>query len=150
MSKPLRRYEPDAACSVKDCGRVSKSLGLCAFHYQRHRDGTELDRPMQRTRVRWEKRGAWFLAPNGYICRTEKTPIGNRVIYEHRRVMAAHVGRALLASENVHHINGDRADNRLENLELWSKAQPAGQRVADKVQWAIELLGLYAPERLAT
>ena len=39
--------------------------------------------------------------------------------------------------------NGVRDDNRPENLELWSKAQPAGQRVEDKITWAIELLERY-------
>jgi hypothetical protein len=69
---------------------------------------------------------------------------------QHRVIMAEHIGRELLPHENVHHINGDRADNRIENLELWSKSQPAGQRVDDKVAWAVELLALYAPEQLAT
>ncbi len=43
---------------------------------------------------------------------------------------------------------GMKSDNRPENLELWSKSQPSGQRVSDKVTWAIELLLLYAPEKL--
>ena len=39
-------------------------------------------------------------------------------VAEHRLVIARDLARPLLASETVHHINGDRGDNRLENLEL--------------------------------
>ena len=38
---------------------------------------------------------------------------------------------------------GDKLDNRIENLELWSTSQPRGQRVADKVAWAREILDTY-------
>lgn len=68
---------------------------------------------------------------------------GHGHIYEHRKVMQDNIGRALLKHENVHHVNGDRTDNRLENLELWSSSQPSGQRVADKLAWANEIIALY-------
>lgn len=41
-----------------------------------------------------------------------------------------------------------RNDNRIENLELWSVSQPAGQRIEDKVAWAKHLLALYEPSAL--
>jgi hypothetical protein len=53
------------------------------------------------------------------------------------------LGRSLIKGENVHHKDGDRLNNAPENLELWTKHQPAGQRVVDKVDFAIEMLTLY-------
>lgn len=67
----------------------------------------------------------------------------SRETLEHRYVMEQHLGRRLLPTETVHHINGDRANNDLSNLELFSSRHGPGQRVTDKVQFAIEILELY-------
>ena len=57
--------------------------------------------------------------------------------------MSNHLGRPLTKSETVHHKNGNRQDNRLSNLELWSSRQPKGQRVTDKLEYAREIIALY-------
>lgn len=84
------------------------------------------------------------------MIRMPEHPHANKgYVREHRIVMEAHLGRLLMSGETVHHVNGVKTDNRLENLELWGKPQPYGIRAEDAVKWAVETLRRLAPELLA-
>jgi|1185.fasta_scaffold145182_2 hypothetical protein len=135
-------------CTREGCRWPADAHGLCRTHYsalKRRKLGIVERPPAVLGRGRYH-------APNGYIMihRPDHPNAGlNGHVFEHRFVMSEHLGRPLESHETVHHKNGDRADNRLENLELWSCAQPRGQRVEDKLKWCREFLAAYEPKQPA-
>ena len=89
-----------------------------------------------------------YLSRDGYRYISRDHPNSNKYgkIFEHTFVMSEFMGRPLKKGENVHHKNGVKSDNRIENLELWDKNQPSEQRVEDKIKFYKEFLQEYGYE----
>lgn len=136
----------DAICSVSWCDRGVVSKGLCQSHYRVARLGNDPETFVMRPKG-GKPLGTRKLRSGYVIVKVDSASVFHQDvrgwIQEHRLVMQQHLGRPFFPDENVHHINGDKTDNRLENLELWTQSQPPGQRVEDKIQWATALLTQY-------
>lgn len=88
----------------------------------------------------------------GYVLLSNKRghPNANKRgrILEHTFVMSEYLGRPIMPGEEVHHKNGIRNDNRIENLELRSGHHGAGARVCDMIEFCVDYLKQYAPQKL--
>lgn len=122
-------------CKYPGCDRKSYLNKYCYAHNNMVNMGDDYFKMKITRPVGWT-----FKTGKGYV-RIKNSD--GKWINEHQAVMSKILGRDLTGKEEVHHINGDRGDNRPENLELWSNSHPSGQRVEDKVKWAREILIKY-------
>lgn len=127
--EPRTQVNVGRVCQLDGCHRPRATKGWCALHYSRVRSHGE---PGQVDPL--VVFGDGYINASGYrVVRSD-----GRKILEHRLVMERQLGRKLEPHENVHHINGIRDDNRPENLELWVKSQPTGQRPSDLAAWVVD------------
>lgn len=173
----IRHYEVESRklalpCKQKDCKNKSVRRGLCQKHYSQLSkqkctlDNCDLPRHaklycklhyLRHHRhgdpniVIISEDGSGTINHNGYrvLYKPDHTNATiNGTILEHRYIMSNFLGRPLKDNENVHHKNGDRTDNTIENLELWVKSQPVGQRPEDLIKWAKEILRIYETKEI--
>lgn len=105
------RYKPEKYCSLK-------CVGMAAHKRQ-----------LGKARGR-------YVDKHGYVILTSRKGDDGYQQPEHRAIMEKHLGRKLRDNETVHHKNGIRHDNRLENLELWQTNHGKGQRSSDLDIWS--------------
>jgi hypothetical protein len=130
----FRRYRKEG-CAIPGCPRRHYAREWCRGHWEAwHRHGDP------NVKLRAPKGQADFLH-EGY----HYIHVDGRIVAEHRYVMEQILGRPLLPGETPHHKNGQRSDNRPENLELWIRKQPQGQRAKDLLAWAREIIARYEP-----
>ena len=105
--------------------RQGRTSGYCHRHLRMQNMLTRLKVSHKEVEALW--RIGRYTDKNGYVMRLH----GGTWKAEHRVILEMHLKRPLRAGESVHHKNGIRSDNRVENLELWVGNIRYGQRATD-------------------
>jgi HNH endonuclease len=108
-------------CLIPDCDGDYRSKGYCKKHYSRF--------------MRYGDPNILKHQPNGspHIKRYRKKRIGEKTVSLHRWVVEQHIKRKLLPTEIIHHKNGNKLDNRIENLQIMKDQKEHEEAVHKKL-----------------
>jgi len=100
-------------CSIRDCDKKVRAKFFCIKHLNRF---TKYGNPF---RLKKMPNGAGHIRKIGYKMIT----VNGKQVMEHRHFIEVSLGRKLNSNEDVHHINGDKRDNHIDNLLVLTKPE---------------------------
>jgi hypothetical protein len=118
----------------KDCHECKKSFDIALFHKDssKHDGIYPICKECRRLRCgygkQWRKKTTWGIDSNGYL--------SLKGIRQHRKLMEDFLGRKLKRNEHVHHINGDKTDNRIYNLVVLLDSEH--QSLHSREMWSLK------------
>lgn len=131
---------------------AEKECAACRVHFRPLRASSRFcSRPCAWSQNGGQNRTAesWWTNAKGYIVGRVWVGGERRNVPQHRFIMERHLGRRLEAYEDVHHINGVKSDNRLENLQVIGHGEHTRLTHAGRPRAKGVRLNLSAQERAA-